>query len=66
MGRRFQHGGWFVTPFFVLYGLFVLLPVVRGLYLGFTDANISGDHTGFVGLANYREALKDPLVWSSL
>ncbi|MFH9676474.1 carbohydrate ABC transporter permease [Streptomyces sp. NPDC017405] len=64
--RRLEHGGWFVAPFFVLYGLFVLLPVVRGLYLSFTDANISGDHTGFVGLANYREALRDPLVWDSL
>ncbi|MDX3384025.1 carbohydrate ABC transporter permease [Streptomyces niveiscabiei] len=65
-GRRFQHGGWFVAPFFVLYGLFVLLPVVRGLYLSLTDANISGDRTSFVGLANYREALGDSLVWSSL
>lgn len=61
-GRRFQHGGWFVAPFFVLYGLFVLLPVVRGLYLSFTDANISGDHANFVGLDNYREAFKDDLV----
>jgi multiple sugar transport system permease protein len=65
-GRRFQHGGWFVAPFFVLYGLFVVVPVVRGLYLSLTDANISGDHTSFVGLANYREALSDDLVWSSL
>ncbi|WP_043687123.1 carbohydrate ABC transporter permease [Streptomyces xylophagus] len=65
-GRRFQHGGWFVAPFFVLYGLFVVVPVVRGLYLSFTDANISGDHTSFIGLANYREALQDDLVWSSL
>lgn len=65
-GRRFQHGGWFVAPFFVLYGLFVVVPVVRGLYLSLTDANISGDHTNFVGLANYREALSDDLVWSSL
>ncbi|MEV0483432.1 sugar ABC transporter permease [Streptomyces sp. NPDC050508] len=65
-GRRFQHGGWFVAPFFVLYGLFVVVPVVRGLYLSLTDANISGDHTTFVGLANYREALSDDLVWSSL
>ncbi|MEW2292683.1 sugar ABC transporter permease [Streptomyces sp. NPDC006743] len=65
-GRRFQHGGWFVAPFLLLYALFVVLPVVRGLYLSFTDANISGDHTRFVGLANYREALHDPLVWDAL
>jgi multiple sugar transport system permease protein len=65
-GRRFQHGGWFVAPFLVLYGLFVIVPVGRGLYLSFTDANISGDHTGFVGLDNYREALRDDRVWQSL
>ncbi|MEU0431333.1 sugar ABC transporter permease [Streptomyces sp. NPDC006290] len=65
-GRRFQHGGWFVAPFFVLYGLFVVVPVVRGLYLSLTDANISGDHTRFIGLDNYREAFQDHLVWNSL
>ncbi|MEU6200428.1 sugar ABC transporter permease [Streptomyces sp. NPDC047061] len=65
-GRRLQHGGWFVTPFFVLYGLFVLVPIVRGLYLSLTDANISGDHTSFIGLDNYHEALQDDLVWQSL
>ncbi|MEV8564563.1 sugar ABC transporter permease [Streptomyces sp. NPDC051322] len=66
LGRGLQHGGWFVAPFFVLFGLFVIVPVLRGLWLSFTDANISGVGAHFVGLDNYREALDDPLVWSSL
>lgn len=66
LGRMLQHGGWFVAPFLVLYGLFVLLPVLRGVWLSFTDAEISGGSADFVGLANYREAFSDPLVWSSL
>ncbi|MFJ1746406.1 carbohydrate ABC transporter permease [Streptomyces sp. NPDC088116] len=66
LGRATQHGGWFVAPFLVLFTLFVLLPVVRGLVLSFTDANISGVGARFVGLDNYREAFGDPLVWQSL
>ncbi|MGW7070197.1 carbohydrate ABC transporter permease [Streptomyces sp. NPDC054855] len=64
--RRVQHGGWFVAPFLVLFALFVLLPISRGLWLSFTDANISGTGERFVGLDNYREALDSPLLWDSL
>ncbi|MFG2947217.1 carbohydrate ABC transporter permease [Streptomyces adustus] len=66
MGRRLQHGGWFIAPFLALFVLFVIWPVLRGVYLSFTDANISGVGANFVGLDNYREALDDPLVWNSL
>ncbi|WP_399932713.1 carbohydrate ABC transporter permease [Streptomyces kanamyceticus] len=66
LARRFQHGGWFVAPFLVLFALFVLLPIGRGLWLSFTDANISGTGERFVGLDNYREALGTPLMWESL
>ncbi|MET9512382.1 sugar ABC transporter permease [Streptomyces flavidovirens] len=66
LARRFQHGGWFVAPFLALFALFVLLPIGHGLWLSFTDANISGAGERFVGLDNYREALDDPLMWDSL
>ncbi|MBC9713526.1 sugar ABC transporter permease [Streptomyces sp. TRM66268-LWL] len=66
LGRAFQHGGWFVAPFLLLYALFVLTPLARGLWLSFTDANITGEDASFVGFDNYTEALKDPLVWESL
>ncbi|MEB8343632.1 carbohydrate ABC transporter permease [Streptomyces endophyticus] len=64
--QGFQHGGWFVAPFLVLFGLFVIWPVVRGLYLSVTDANISGKGASFIGLDNYREALRDDMLWDSL
>ncbi|MGW7045429.1 carbohydrate ABC transporter permease [Streptomyces avermitilis] len=66
MGRRLQHGGWFVAPFLVLFALFVIWPILRGVWLSFTDANISGVDAHFVGWDNYREAVHDPLVWDSL
>ncbi|GGV58222.1 sugar ABC transporter permease [Streptomyces griseoloalbus] len=61
-----QHGGWFVAPFLALFALFVVWPLLRGLWLSLTDANISGDDANFVGLDNYREALGDDLMWDSL
>ncbi|MFE7389924.1 carbohydrate ABC transporter permease [Streptomyces sp. NPDC057582] len=66
VGRALQHGGWFVAPFLVLFALFVIWPVLRGVYLSFTDANVSGVGANFVGWDNYREAFDDPLVWDSL
>ncbi|MFE4059576.1 carbohydrate ABC transporter permease [Streptomyces sp. NPDC059096] len=64
--QGFQHGGWFVAPFLSLFVLFVIWPLLRGVYLSFTDANISGDGTSFIGLDNYREALHDTMMWDSL
>ncbi|MEW2154624.1 sugar ABC transporter permease [Streptomyces sp. NPDC007189] len=61
-----QHGGWFVAPFLALFTLFVIWPLLRGLYLSVTDANISGDQAHFIGLDNYREALHDPAMWDAL
>ncbi|MEU6138884.1 sugar ABC transporter permease [Streptomyces sp. NPDC047081] len=64
--QGFQHGGWFVAPFLLLFALFVIWPLLRGLYLSFTDANISGEGASFIGLDNYREALHDPMMWDAL
>ncbi|MFI9149413.1 carbohydrate ABC transporter permease [Streptomyces sp. NPDC053367] len=65
-GQGFQHGGWFVAPFLALFVLFVIWPLLRGVWLSLTDANISGEGARFVGLANYREALDDPMMWDAL
>ncbi|RFC75287.1 sugar ABC transporter permease [Streptomyces sp. AcE210] len=64
--QGFQHGGWFVAPFLLLFVLFVIWPLLRGVYLSLTDANISGDAANFIGLDNYREALHDSMMWDSL
>jgi multiple sugar transport system permease protein len=46
--------------------LFSVLPLLDGIYLGFTDAR-AGLHqtTHFTGLANYAKLLDDHLFWSS-
>ncbi|MYU31570.1 ABC transporter permease subunit [Streptomyces sp. SID8358] len=59
-------GGLFVLPFLAFFVLFLVWPVVQGLWMSLTDASLALRDTEFVGLANYAEAFGDPDVWSSL
>ncbi|GGS45895.1 sugar ABC transporter permease [Streptomyces griseoviridis] len=66
---RFRAGGSglvFVLPFLLLFVLFLVWPVVQGLWMSFTDSSLALRDTAFVGFDNYAEALGDPDVWSSL
>ncbi|MEV7086759.1 sugar ABC transporter permease [Streptomyces sp. NPDC093085] len=56
----------FVLPFLLLFGLFLVWPVVHGLWMSLTDTSLTLRPASFVGFANYAEALADPDVWSSL
>ncbi len=51
-------------PVFVLVMVFSVLPLLRGIYLGFTDYRL-GDPLSFNGLANYAQMLKDEFFWRS-
>lgn len=57
---------WMLLPAVVPILVLSVYPLVRGMYLGFTDA-----HSGFnveyhfTGLENYREILSDEMFWSS-
>lgn len=73
-GRR-RHAGdrgeqriaWgFLAPFLVAFALFLVWPLLHGLYLSFTDQSLTGAGGSFVGIANYVEALGDPVMWRSL
>lgn len=71
-GRRTQRRhsnltGWlFCTPFLIAFILFLIWPTVYGLWMSFTGVSLAGTHNEFVGLANWKEALGDMEVWSSL
>jgi multiple sugar transport system permease protein len=56
----------FVTPFLLVYAMFLIWPLLSGLGMSMTSENITGKEGEFVGFANYAEALADPDVWSSL
>ncbi|MFK0064642.1 carbohydrate ABC transporter permease [Streptomyces sp. NPDC091046] len=63
---RTGNGLVFVLPFLLVFGLFMVWPIVQGLWMSFTDSSLALRDTSFVGLDNYTEAFGDPDVWSSL
>ncbi|GAB3205051.1 carbohydrate ABC transporter permease [Marinactinospora thermotolerans] len=59
-------GLWFVLPFTVLFAVFLVWPMLAGLWTSFTDRSLGRAGSSFVGLANWSEMLGDPAVWQSL
>ncbi|MDU0348743.1 sugar ABC transporter permease [Actinomyces sp. MRS3W] len=63
--RRLGSGLPFAVPFLIVAVLFLIAPIVYGLWLSLTEQSLMGNG-GWVGLANYAEALRDPTMWSTL
>jgi len=55
----------YIAPFFVLFLIFGLFPLLFTFYISLYDWNPIGDHT-FVGLANFSELFHDPRFWNAL
>jgi ABC-type sugar transport system permease subunit len=65
--HRGRGAAWgFLAPFLLAFALFLVWPLLHGLYLSFTDQSLTGAGGAFVGFANYAEALADPVMWRSL
>ncbi|GAA1687549.1 sugar ABC transporter permease [Nonomuraea maheshkhaliensis] len=63
---RSRGGLLYVLPFFAAFTLFLLWPLVYGLWMSFTDRDLAaGASPRVVGFANYAEALTDPMVWTT-
>lgn len=57
----------FLTPFIVLYLLFLIGPSLYGLLMSFFDTSmVKGGLGSFAGVANYAEAFRTPEFWWSL
>jgi lactose/L-arabinose transport system permease protein len=54
----------FISPFFILFVIFMLYPLIYSLVLSFSEWR-AGTVT-FVGLENYKKLFVDPLFWKSL
>jgi raffinose/stachyose/melibiose transport system permease protein len=57
---RWRAVGLFLLPALVLYGVFVLIPIVQAAHYSLYDWNGLKPLTDFVGLDNYARALADP------
>jgi len=67
--RRLRHiaiGYAFVMPALLVYLFFVIQPFLYSIYYSLTDWNGADPVKRFVGLANYRKLLVDPLLWQAL
>ncbi len=57
----------FVAPFVIVFLIFSVYPVLRTLYLSFTDAKLAGvGEQHFVWFDNYKRVFTDKFFWSSL
>lgn len=52
----------FLLPTFVLFSIFTIYPLLRGLYLSFFDWSGGSETMNFIGLDNYRELLDDEII----
>ncbi|PJF40219.1 MAG: sugar ABC transporter permease [Chloroflexi bacterium] len=68
LARLRLNGNWlFVLPALVFFIGYQAYPILRVLWMSFTDLQyLSGDPANWVGLKNYINALKDPLLWQGL
>ncbi|MQY36510.1 sn-glycerol-3-phosphate transport system permease protein UgpA [Streptomyces sp. RB17] len=64
--RLLPPGLLFALPFLVLFAVFMLWPLVQGLWMSVTDTSLSAHAPSFVGLDNFTEALKDAEMWRAL
>lgn len=63
--RNRDNLGWiFITPFLIIFLTFSIYPVLRTLYLSFTDYSGFNQPT-WVGLSNYTRVFKDKLFWEA-
>lgn len=55
----------YISPFFILFAIFGLFPILFSFYLGFQKWNGLGEME-YIGLQNFKWILSDSLFWTSL
>jgi multiple sugar transport system permease protein len=56
----------FLAPFFVLYCLLKLWPIVNGFWISLHHWETIGTNISFLGLGNYQRILQDRLFWEAV
>lgn len=55
----------FISPWIIGFGAFIVIPVALSLYFSFCDYSLLQSPV-YIGTANYRELLHDPVFWKGL
>jgi carbohydrate ABC transporter membrane protein 1, CUT1 family (TC 3.A.1.1.-) len=56
----------FISPFFILFGIFGAFPIIFTVYVSLHDWRLLGGNQGFIGLEHYRRLFTDQLFWNAL
>ena len=54
MTRKMNHPAWFLTPYWLLFFIFVVIPVIIAIFLSFTYFNTI-QRPEYIGMKNYVE-----------
>ncbi|GAB6990357.1 carbohydrate ABC transporter permease [Paenibacillus pini] len=52
----------FLLPTFILFSIFTIYPLLRGLYLSFFDWSGGSETMNFIGFGNYKDLLDDEVI----
>ena len=63
--KKYKSPYLFILPFFILFFLFQLIPIIWTVYISFTEWKGIGEPE-WCGMANYQKILVDNLFWESL
>ena len=63
--KKKRWGYVFISPFYILFAVFSVYPILFSIYLSFTKWKGVGPKV-FVGLENYSRLFKDPIFWQSI
>lgn len=65
--RETLDGYLFALPYIIIFGAFLVYPLLKGLYMSFFEWSLLNPaQSEFVGLQNYATLLHDPLFWQAL
>src|SRR5881394_2642099 len=56
----------YIAPFFVLFGVFGVFPLLYTAWVSLTDRNLLNPHANFIGLQNYTNLLHDSYFWNAV
>lgn len=63
--KKYKHCYLWISPFYILFGIFSVAPAIYGLMISFTNYSGFGAFKS-VGFANYEKLFRDALFWKSL
>ncbi|MCC8103139.1 MAG: sugar ABC transporter permease [Clostridiales bacterium] len=66
LDRYNRMGYLFCAPFVIVFLIFSVYPVLRTLYISFTDAKLTTLNASFTGLSNYIRVINDKFFWKAL